>query len=122
MKSLSARRAWIEIERAIRTFKLAKVALRKESVDRNQYRNALGKVIVRSLSARRAWIEMAHFFAPNPHQNVALRKESVDRNWQATANITQGKVALRKESVDRNCAHALPSSSRCCRSPQGERG
>ena len=34
------------------------VALRKESVDRNFWRNCNEKIIRRSLSARRAWIEM----------------------------------------------------------------
>ena len=55
--SLSARRAWIEINIACATGFSASVALRKESVDRN----------LRQLT-------------PEPFQRVALRKESVDRN------------------------------------------
>ena len=35
-RSLSARRAWIEIPRTLCGFHVAKVALRKESVDRNR--------------------------------------------------------------------------------------
>ena len=58
LKSLSARRAWIEITD------------NKISV----------KVKVRSLSARRAWIEMACARGCRWHSLVALRKESVDRN------------------------------------------
>ena len=57
------------------------VALRKESVDRNQ---------AADISIRR-------------ELSVALRKESVDRNINQEENT--GKtvfVALRKESVDRN--------------------
>ena len=56
--SLSARRAWIEILAPRLADMSAAVALRKESVDRN---NAMQIVIVKvdtSLSARRAWIEI----------------------------------------------------------------
>ena len=58
-RSLSARRAWIEISTVI-------VILRKRNT---------------SLSARRAWIEMdwASVISAMTSQ-VALRKESVDRN------------------------------------------
>ena len=78
--SLSARRAWIEICGGASARRLAPVALRKESVDRNntvvsqlrQTTVALRKESVdrnfyyadkdcdwvRSLSARRAWIEI----------------------------------------------------------------
>ena len=56
--SLSARRAWIEIPEEVESYEEQTVALRKESVDRN------------NVSA-------------NYHigvRKVALRKESVDRN------------------------------------------
>ena len=57
-----------------------KVALRKESVDRN-----ILSVVAYS------------------YYNVALRKESVDRNVTLSALAPkQNPVALRKESVDRN--------------------
>ena len=56
-RSLSARRAWIEIIRPRRSSDRQAVALRKESVDRN-----LESVVV--------WVAVV----------VALRKESVDRN------------------------------------------
>ena len=58
MTSLSARRAWIEITLIPNSFTASPVALRKESVDRNQ--NEPEEV------------RKASF--------VALRKESVDRN------------------------------------------
>ena len=58
VRSLSARRAWIEIERPTRGTLDQYVALRKESVDRNST----------GLVSFRACI------------TVALRKESVDRN------------------------------------------
>ena len=78
--SLSARRAWIEMavlmtsllvsmvalrkesvdrNNPLKTLIiLAKVALRKESVDRNACQNKIGRLLVASLSARRAWIEI----------------------------------------------------------------
>ena len=79
-KSLSARRAWIEI--------IAHTA-----------RNTS----IASLSARRAWIEIRRFLASWSAVLVALRKESVDRNslWAWTGGLSY-EVALRKESVDRN--------------------
>ena len=59
--SLSARRAWIEISRIIiSVLGLEKVALRKESVDRNFCLKLLLQLMM-----------------------VALRKESVDRNHAA---------------------------------------
>ena len=61
-RSLSARRAWIEITDGL--FFLS----RRE----------------RSLSARRAWIEIQHTSHDFPAPKVALRKESVDRNYTET--------------------------------------
>ena len=80
MGSLSARRAWIEIVNTADQEARKRVALRKESVDRN-----MGQVMhihteVPSLSARRAWIEMIQFQVLAGYRIVALRKESVDRN------------------------------------------
>ena len=57
----------------------ARVALRKESVDRNFDAMQIVVVIV-----------------------VALRKESVDRNCELPSKAGEFRVALRKESVDRN--------------------
>ena len=78
--SLSARRAWIEIFSRQLIRHRSTVALRKESVDRN---NAMQIVIIimhASLSARRAWIEIMDDLEPSKTRKVALRKESVDRN------------------------------------------
>ena len=60
--SLSARRAWIEmlIDDVSTGGKI--VALRKESVDRNRDRTWPFLVLIRSLSARRAWIEIVHIY------------------------------------------------------------
>ena len=76
------------------------VALRKESVDRNNSRIARRRSSVTSLSARRAWIEI-------PIVPVEL---------------TTLVVALRKESVDRNPPVDTSSVNVSGRSPQGERG
>ena len=56
--SLSARRAWIEITLPENPMVSVNVALRKESVDRNQQLIDTSKDVIKSLSARRAWIEM----------------------------------------------------------------
>ena len=65
-ESLSARRAWIEIRAAPSVSVLPRVALRKESVDRNS----------KSVAGQRALM-------------VALRKESVDRN-RTYGDVVQG--------------------------------
>ena len=78
------------------------VALRKESVDRNNPSTPTSQTNSRSLSARRAWIEIIR---PPPQVKpirVALRKESVDRNRVPNWLKVTEAVALRKESVDRN--------------------
>ena len=63
-KSLSARRAWIEITSNREKRKYPVVALRKESVDRN-YKERPGQTArPKSLSARRAWIEITTLTFP----------------------------------------------------------
>ena len=57
-ESLSARRAWIEIIDYIIDYATDAVALRKESVDRNEPSTTRRLTNIMSLSARRAWIEM----------------------------------------------------------------
>ena len=57
-KSLSARRAWIEMFLSMGLDGRFKVALRKESVDRNRSTHKTSWQSCASLSARRAWIEM----------------------------------------------------------------
>ena len=59
---------------------MIKVALRKESVDRNYAMQVIIVIMYASLSARRAWIEIASEVVTEPLILVALRKESVDRN------------------------------------------
>ena len=57
-KSLSARRAWIEIAIVSIVIFCIMVALRKESVDRNLSSRLVAGSLTTSLSARRAWIEI----------------------------------------------------------------
>ena len=83
--SLSARRAWIEIIDDFEPSSTRKVALRKESVDRN-----INVSVIR-----------------RDDLAVALRKESVDRNVSPLRNPSAKTVALRKESVDRNMLFLL---------------
>ena len=80
-ESLSARRAWIEISTYVTRLPRAQVALRKESVDRNNLMIQHKKKKIKSLSARRAWIEMPQNQKQTQPRTVALRKESVDRNF-----------------------------------------
>ena len=77
-----------------------RVALRKESVDRNIFVTSCCYGVGPSLSARRAWIEIPVSSALELPAGVALRKESVDRNIGIEKNPDYYKS----------------------RSPQGERG
>ena len=99
-KSLSARRAWIEILLCGLLSMLISVALRKESVDRNT----------------------------NPGSTtltfpVALRKESVDRNIDGQSAVVNddGSLSARRAWIEIVSALIIQSRLRC-RSPQGERG
>ena len=119
--SLSARRAWIEIRHRLFCRYPARVALRKESVDRNINCNsnftqkkhvalrkesvdrnilALGRglFLIMSLSARRAWIEILRLITLLKVFSVALRKESVDRNaedWLNAGSLPRSLSARR---------------------------
>ena len=108
-----------------------KVALRKESVDRNlsrllkknrpsvslSARRAWIEILVParqvrliwSLSARRAWIEIHFMPRIGTLRSVALRKESVDRNTSID-NLTQGvfkSLSARRAWIEMRCL-------RCC--------
>ena len=77
-RSLSARRAWIEIDGISWHIHGFLVALRKESVDRNIMYLLTASAFRMSLSARRAWIEISTVI-------VILRKKtpslSARRAW-----------------------------------------
>ena len=78
------------------------VALRKESVDRNQHGDEPAAIGEKSLSARRAWIEIA-WQAPRPSclASLSARRAWIEMEITGT-DAVQAVVALRKESVDRN--------------------
>ena len=78
VKSLSARRAWIEMQVFQRIAKPFRVALRKESVDRNSIASASFRACTMSLSARRAWIEITGTIGKS---NKAMRSLSARRAW-----------------------------------------
>ena len=102
-KSLSARRAWIEIW-AWPAYRPAacRVALRKESVDRNEWSGLQGPSYPQSLSARRAWIEI-EMGVPIPAlpQSLSARRAWIEMRILLLDTVVSN-VALRKESVDRN--------------------
>ena len=98
------------------------VALRKESVDRNASCRFRPSNNILSLSARRAWIEILSAVVTE----LLILSLSARRAW-IEINTFQKKgqpnnVALRKESVDRNAFTLLLRLSILSRSPQGERG
>ena len=101
-----------------------KVALRKESVDRNgsrvpvknQSQGSLSarrawieilyykkiNIVNKSLSARRAWIEMSgHRQAHTSPESLSARRAWIEINF-SNGVLLASVVALRKESVDRN--------------------
>ena len=74
------------------------VALRKESVDRNDVLTISAALDLMSLSARRAWIEMHCVEEVSGDTWVALRKESVDRNaedWLNAGSLSRSLSARR---------------------------
>ena len=100
--SLSARRAWIEIDMSAAWNRFTQVALRKESVDRNTL--CLSFLPVVGVALRKESVDRNEGkLDADLWVLVALRKESVDRNIWVNKTQSAPRVALRKESVDRNC-------------------
>ena len=83
-------------------FFLCVVALRKESVDRNQLRASETTGSAGSLSARRAWIEMRMARRQRRVASVALRKESVDRNdaVQVVIIVVDASLSARRAWIE----------------------
>ena len=76
-ESLSARRAWIEIIDDFEPSSTRRVALRKESVDRNVFLTLTVRNVPMSLSARRAWIEIP--YRPGPQGRNCCRSPQGER-------------------------------------------
>ena len=103
--------------------KTRRVALRKESVDRNSEINARGCKKMESLSARRAWIEMLAPRLVDMSNAVALRKESVDRNkYVVQCRKTFGVSLSARRAWIEIMSELQPLIASLGRSPQGERG
>ena len=109
-QSLSARRAWIEINISPLIKFRSVVALRKESVDRNGKNSLYDILRNESLSARRAWIEITSAV----RCALVRRSLSARRAWIEMPVLyclpLSCTVALRKESVDRNCNPQKPGA------------
>ena len=122
VRSLSARRAWIEIKSKLFKIRAWAVALRKESVDRNAGLVHLGRLAgvalrkesvdrnhgpvqqlegnQQSLSARRAWIEIAVVrFLRTLGRSLSARRAWIEMDWASVITAMTSR-----------------------RSPQGERG
>ena len=83
------------------------VALRKESVDRNNEKALLRTDSKTSLSARRAWIEIPTYQEPcRKTASLSARRAWIEINVPLAVTLPEA-VALRKESVDRNTDCAL---------------
>ena len=99
------------------------VALRKESVDRNSDNT---RAIVRATVAlRKESVDRNFLFGVDaaPARRVALRKESVDRN-PGFAKFAYGRIkslSARRAWIEIQCVW-MPLALPVCRSPQGERG
>ena len=144
--SLSARRAWIEISIRCRFRQCWRVALRKESVDRNRYATgSCWQWLRRSLSARRAWIEI---LVARPGVDPGGMSLSARRAWIEIQIFLWFGQCFWSLSARRAWIEILPCCGRCpverslsarrawieiiicpafavmpcSRSPQGERG
>ena len=143
--SLSARRAWIEIHSWwLRCWQLA-VALRKESVDRNNDTSkktqpgvALRKEsvdrnltfllslrsLLQSLSARRAWIEISFWYSSRIIMLVSLsaRRAWIEISTSPFSMLVIGmSLSARRAWIEIQRFSGLQWRS-AGRSPQGERG
>ena len=122
-RSLSARRAWIEIRwpKGVNCYD-GSLSARRAWIEIGVLDFGPGEVFA-SLSARRAWIEISTRSQPSRPRRVALRKESVDRNRGRWHFIHRGPQSLsaRRAWIEMPC-HSRPPNTPSGRSPQGERG
>ena len=100
-----------------------RVALRKESVDRNTNPGSTTLTFPGSLSARRAWIEILLVYLALIRYLVALRKESVDRNYkERPGQKARPKSLSARRAWIEICIVSKKYPVILGRSPQGERG
>ena len=123
LSSLSARRAWIEILVLLTPRSTTEVALRKESVDRNIYVSHELPFDRRSLSARRAWIEIILltmcFFCS---MSLSARRAWIEISFPLIILYAfVGSLSARRAWIEIFYVLIL-SYEKASRSPQGERG
>ena len=122
MKSLSARRAWIEIRCSCCSARLLAVALRKESVDRNKYVVQCRKTLGVSLSARRAWIEIpAGCWRDARRASLSARRAWIEIGRHGHLEFLCASLSARRAWIEIDgISWHIHGFLR--RSPQGERG
>ena len=122
-KSLSARRAWIEMGGGLGGAAPQGVALRKESVDRNIVEIHPDGRLTWSLSARRAWIEILSGLWAYLKGVTSL---SARRAWIEIQETNQASGTAPSLSARRAWIEIISGSMMVhgdlSRSPQGERG
>ena len=123
LMSLSARRAWIEMDSLTDDVSTGGVALRKESVDRNLQNCCPYLSSLTSLSARRAWIEISRIII----SVLGLESLSARRAWiEIPAGCWRDarralSLSARRAWIEINDPISA-GTSHGGRSPQGERG
>ena len=123
LESLSARRAWIEILRQLQSALCRRVALRKESVDRNTLFLLSRLVVGWSLSARRAWIEMLVSVSTNfARQSLSARRAWIEIHVRCFCPAGCWRSLSARRAWIEIAMTSQISVSTVGRSPQGERG
>ena len=100
-RSLSARRAWIEIVSRSAYYSPSPVALRKESVDRNQTTTLNRYHFTTSLSARRAWIEIVSrsaYYSPSP--SLSARRAWIEMSGHRQAHTSPTSLSARRAWIE----------------------
>ena len=123
LKSLSSRRAWIEIKKSKSILNTSKnVALLTESVDWNLYSTNAASELSPSLSSRRAWIEIQGI------SRLCVNTVSLSsrRAWIEIVDATSDVEIVESLSSRRAWIEIrikkLNALKLNCRSPHGERG
>ena len=121
-KSLSARRAWIEIACPLGPQAIYPSLSARRAWIEMTYVTRLPRAQV-SLSARRAWIEINDSLdSILAGVSLSARRAWIEILCCVGFCLGAKAVALRKESVDRNISIHTSYTSQQSRSPQGERG
>ena len=121
-RSLSARRAWIEISHVLPMIVTSRVALRKESVDRNDTSMPPTFIFSASLSARRAWIEIKVRYPWTPlTSSLSARRAWIEIPPHVHNHTRRRSLSARRAWIEMPGDYCKCSNN-AGRSPQGERG